>query len=100
EDIREGALDSEIWPAMYIPFNQSPDTFYSVVVRTSVSEQSMLPAAVEAVDEIDRGIVTLEERTMHDQIGYSPTAYLHRSSAWLVGGFAAVSFSLNVGWPF
>ena len=27
-DIREGQLDSEIWPAVYYPFNQSPDSTY------------------------------------------------------------------------
>lgn len=31
-DIKEGPLDSEIWPAVYYPFNQSPDSSYSLVV--------------------------------------------------------------------
>ena len=34
-DIREGQLDSEIWPAVYYPFNQSPDSTYALVVRTT-----------------------------------------------------------------
>ena len=33
DDIKEGQLDSEIWPAIYYPFNQSPDSYFSVVVR-------------------------------------------------------------------
>ena len=33
---------------------------------------------------------------MRDQIDLSPAAYMHRSSAWLVGGFAAVALLLSV----
>jgi len=33
---------------------------------------------------------------MVDRINDSPAAYLHRSSAWLVGGFAALAFLLGV----
>ena len=33
---------------------------------------------------------------MTDRISDSPTAYLHRSSAWLVGGFAALALLLGV----
>jgi len=96
EDLREGTLDADIWPAVYVPFNQSPETDYSVVVRTSLSEQSMLPGLVDAIHKIDGGIVTLEEKTMREKIDDSPSAYLHRSSAWLVGGFAAAALLLSV----
>jgi len=34
-DIREGMLDSEMWPAEYLPFNQAADPELSLVVRTS-----------------------------------------------------------------
>ena len=96
EDIREGGLDTEIWPAVYSPFNQGPETDYLVVARTSRSEKSLLPEMVDTMHGIDRGIVTLEEKTMRDQIDLSPAAYMHRSSAWLVGGFAAVALLLSV----
>ncbi len=33
---------------------------------------------------------------MSDRINDSPSAYLHRSSAWLVGGFAALALLLSV----
>ena len=33
---------------------------------------------------------------MSDRIDDSPSAYLHRSSAWLVGGFAALALLLGV----
>ena len=96
EDIRNGSLDSAIMPAIYYPFNQSPDTYFSAIVRTLQDEQSLLPAMVAAVREVDPGIGTMEEATMTGRINNSPSAYLHRSSAWLVGGFAFVALLLGV----
>ena len=81
EDVKDGSLDSEIWPAVYYPFNQSNETYLSLVARTSQSEKSLLPTMVAAVHEIDPGIGTLDEATMADRINDSPTAYIHRSSA-------------------
>jgi predicted permease len=96
DDIREGSLDSKIWPAEYLPFNQSPDTFFAVVVRTSQAEQSVLPTLSRAIREIDPSIGIASEETMNSRIDSSQTAYLHRSSAWLVGGFAALALLLGV----
>lgn len=96
DNIREGSLDSEIWPAEYLPFNQSPDTEFSLVVRTSQSEQSVLPTLTAVIHQINPGIVTVNSVTMNDRIHDSPSAYLHRSSAWLVGGFALLALLLSV----
>jgi len=96
EDVKDGSLDSETWPAVYYPFNQSTDTYFSLIVRTSQNEKSLLPTLVAAVHEIDPGIGTMNETTMADRINESPTAYLHRSSAWLVGGFAFLALLLGV----
>jgi|tagenome__1003787_1003787.scaffolds.fasta_scaffold20990031_8 macrolide transport system ATP-binding/permease protein len=95
-DVRDGALDAEVWPAVYHPFNQSPETYFSLVVRTSQSEGSILPALVAAVHEVDPGIATKDEATMTSRINNSPSAYLHRSAAWLVGGFAGLALLLGV----
>jgi len=96
EDVKDGSLDSETWPAVYYPFNQNPDTYFSLIVRTSEDEKSLLPTLVAAIHEIDPGIGTMNETTMADRISDSPTAYLHRSSAWLVGGFAFLALLLGV----
>ena len=96
EDIREGPLDSTIWPAEYLPFNQSPDVYFSAVVRTSQSEQSVIPSLAACVRGIDPGIVTFRGAAMRELISDSQSAYLHRSSAWLVGGFAILALLLGV----
>jgi predicted permease len=96
EDVKDGSLDSEIWPAAYYLLDQASDTYFSLVVRTSQSEKSLLPALVAAVRQIDPGIGTLDETTMAERINDSPTAYIHRSSAWLVAGFASLALLLGV----
>jgi macrolide transport system ATP-binding/permease protein len=96
EDIREGSLDSDNWPTEYLPSNQSPDTYFSVVVRTAQAPQSVLSTLDSVVHQIDPGLGTIGEATMEQRIHGSSTAYLHRSSAWLVGGFAALALLLSV----
>jgi len=96
DDVRESSLDTETWPTIYVPFNQSPENYFSVVVRTEQAEESILPTLDAIVREIDGDIGTRREATMTQLINESPTAYLHRSSAWLVGGFAALALVLGV----
>jgi predicted permease len=96
DDVKDGSLDSNVWPAIYYPFSQSPDTYFAVVVRSAQAEQSLLPTIVAAIHGIDPGIGTMDESTMNGRINESPTAYMHRSSAWLVGGFAFLALLLGV----
>jgi macrolide transport system ATP-binding/permease protein len=96
EDIRDGSLDQEIWPAVYHPFAQSADTYFNIVVRTSQPEAALLSSIVNAIHEVDPGIGTMQEMTMAGKINNSPSAYMHRSSAWLVGGFASAALLLGV----
>jgi macrolide transport system ATP-binding/permease protein len=94
-DVKEGSLDSEIVPAIYFPINQNLDTYVSLIVRTSQPEGPMLPSLVAAVHEIDRGLGIVGETTMPLRIDDSQTAYLHRSAAWLVAGFAILALLLG-----
>jgi ABC-type antimicrobial peptide transport system permease subunit len=96
EDVRDGSLDAEIWPAVYYSFTQSPDSYFSLVARTSQNEASTLQALVNAIHEVDSGIGTLRESSMAERINNSPSAYMHRSSAWLVAGFASLALLLAV----
>jgi predicted permease len=96
EDVKEGALDSESLASMYLPFNQNMSNSFYVIVRTSQAEQTMLPTLAATIHQIDRDIATSDAATMNDIINDSQSAYLHRSSAWLVGGFAALALLLGV----
>jgi macrolide transport system ATP-binding/permease protein len=96
DDVRESSLDTDTLPAEYQPFKQSTDTFFGVVARTSQDAASVLPAIDAVIRKIDPGIGTQDESTMVQRMNDSPTAYLHRSAAWLVGGFAALALLLGV----
>jgi macrolide transport system ATP-binding/permease protein len=93
-DVRDGALDQAIMPAVYYPFAQDPDTYFSLVVRTSQDGQSLLPLLGATVHQVDPRAGTEGEGTMEDHI--SSSANLHRSTAWLVGGFAALALLLSI----
>jgi macrolide transport system ATP-binding/permease protein len=96
EDIKDGALDSEIWPAEYHPLNQDPSTYFRVIARTSQRPEAVLPALGPAIHRLHPDVGADAEATMEGLINRSMTAYLHRSSAWLVGGFAAMALLLGV----
>lgn len=96
DDVRDGPLDAKIWPAVYYPFNQSPNGGFSVIVRTSQAPGAALPSLVAAVRKVDRDTGIFNLATMEEHVNSSPSAYLHRSSAWLVGGFAGLALLLGI----
>jgi predicted permease len=96
EDLKEGPLDIETKPVMYAPFDQDAQNSFYVVVRSTLPEQMLLPTLVAAVHQLDPNIATSDETSMSVRLHDSSAAYLHRSSAWLVGGFAAVALLLSV----
>jgi macrolide transport system ATP-binding/permease protein len=96
EDIKEGELDTTNRPIMYIPFNQNMWAAFNLIVRTSQAEQSMLPAMAATIHQIDPEIATSNAATMNELIADSQPAYIHRASASLVGGFAALAMVLGV----
>jgi macrolide transport system ATP-binding/permease protein len=96
EDIKEGQLDSQNLPVLYNPFNQNADTAFELAVRTSQDENAILPTLTATIHDIDPQIVASQGATMTTLINNSMSAYIHRSSAWLVGGFAALALILSV----
>lgn len=96
KDIRDGALDSEIWPAEYRPFNQDPGNYFSLLARTKGNPESILPALRRAVRHTHPEVGLRDESTMERVIANSMSAYIHSASAWLVGGFAGMAFLLGI----
>jgi macrolide transport system ATP-binding/permease protein len=94
-DIQEGQLDAAPRGAMYLPYNQNPSSYFAVVVRTSQVEDSLLPTLAATAHQIDPGLAVFNVATMGERIHDSPSAYLHRSAAYLVGWFAAVALLLG-----
>ncbi len=95
EDFKEGALDDEQQLVVYYPFNQDASSGYEMIVRTSQEEHTILPALTATIHQLNMDVGVEQGSTMTDQINDSQTAYFHRSTAYLVGGFAALALVLS-----
>jgi len=95
-DVREGALDAEIWPAEYEAIYQGPGNFFAMAVRTSQDEKSMLPLLVSTLHKVDPNLGVYGEQTMRQQMDSTQATLIHSFSTWLVGGFAAMALVLSV----
>jgi predicted permease len=95
-DIREGQLDMSIRPAIYAPYYQNPAQDFALVVRSELEKDVLMRSIKDAVHAMDPALVPYGEKSMTEIMQDSPTAYLHRSSAWLVSGFAGMALLLGV----
>lgn len=95
-DIHEGPLDSPLQPVIYAPVAQETWTRFYAVVRTTVPPEEMGRAFNTAIARIDPALTVFPPQTISQLIHDTPAAYLHRSSAWIVGGFAAMALLLGI----
>ena len=96
DDIKEGPLDKQVQPAIYTPFDQGAEGNFYVVVRTGQQPQAVLSTLIATIHQIGPAVMTSHAETMTERIDQSESASLHRSSAWVVGGFAAMALLLGV----
>ncbi|HEV8260853.1 MAG TPA: FtsX-like permease family protein, partial [Burkholderiales bacterium] len=94
-DMKDGPVEMSERPAAYVPFEQAGG--FALVVRTSRSERTMFPTLVTAIRELRPGLAIAGQMTMTDRMNQLPSMHVHRSSAWIVGGFAAMAFLMSVG---
>jgi predicted permease len=94
-DMKDGPVEMPARPAAYVPFDQAGG--FALVVRTSRSERTMFPTLVTAIRELRPGLAIAGQMTMTDRMNQLPSMHVHRSSAWIVGGFAAMAFLMSVG---
>jgi ABC-type antimicrobial peptide transport system permease subunit len=96
DDVREGPLDADASPAEYFPINQARQNSFALAVRTQQDPGALLPLLVSTLHQIDPNLGVSDEATMSAKIDSTQAALLHRFSAWLVGGFAAMALVLGV----
>lgn len=92
-DLKDGPLETPVLPAAYVPFDQPG---FGLVVRASGDERALFPSLARAIRDVQPGLLIQGPTSMTERIDRQPSASLHRSSAWLAGGFAAVAFVLSV----
>ena len=94
-DVKEGPLDTPAKPAVYVPFEQAPDQYFSLVARTEQRPEALADTIVGAIQQLDPEIVVYRVQTMDDRIQRSPAAFFHRYPAWLAGSFAIIALLLG-----
>ena len=92
-DIKDGPPETPAHPSAYVPFDQAG---FALAIRTSQPEHALSAPLAAAIHEIRPDALVGRVTTMAERINRLPSASLHRSSAWLVGGFAATAFCLSV----
>jgi macrolide transport system ATP-binding/permease protein len=91
-DIKDGPPETPAHPSAYVPFDQRG---FALVMRTA-SERALFPLIVAAVRGVSPDALIGEVTTMAERTNQLPSTSLHRSSAWLVGAFAALAFVLSI----
>jgi hypothetical protein len=86
DDVREGPLDIDSWPAEYFPINHARQNSFGLAVRTQQDAATLQSLLVSTLHQIDPNLGVSDETTMTAKIDATQVALLHRFSAWLVGG--------------
>ena len=94
-DIRIGALEREMRPAMYLPASQLSDwCCLSSVVRTKVDPLSLELSVRQLVSSLDKDIPVTQVRTMEDLLSTQLAA--PRFAMVLISTFAGLALTLTI----
>jgi predicted permease len=92
-DERTSTLDGTTRPGVYVPIEQSPTTFLSIVVRSAVEPASLSRAIARAIREIDPNQAVTDIRTL-EQIKRESAAST-RLRTTLIAVFAGLALLLS-----
>jgi predicted permease len=91
-DVREGALDQAIAPAIYIPVEHRASSGMYLIVRSSIDARALMGAVQRKLHEIDRDLPLSEVRTLSAVMQTSVAG--HTLTASILGTFAALALVL------
>jgi putative ABC transport system permease protein len=94
-DVKQKGLNRETQPHAYEPFAQAPSQFMTLVVRTSVEPNSLVPGIRSKVFEIDNELPLQSVRTLDRMITNSISQQKFISA--LLAVFAGVALLLAIG---
>lgn len=91
-DARYRTLRDDPAPMIYVPHAQSFMPRMSLIVRTAVAPESMIPALTSLASSLDADLPLFQVRTMRERMQASLA--VERLLAWLLAGFAALAVFL------
>jgi ABC-type antimicrobial peptide transport system permease subunit len=92
-DVRAEGLASPTIPESYIPYAQLPFAPMSIVARTVVDPQSLVPTLTKTVQSLDRDLPLLHIKTLDQYVAESVEDT--RFETVLLGAFAAMALLLT-----
>jgi putative ABC transport system permease protein len=93
-DEKVTTLDGVTTPVVYFPYLQDPSQMMSVVVRAAGDPANLVAAVRGEVRALDPLLPVYGEMTMEELINDSPSTFLRRYPALLIGAFAAIAIAL------
>ena len=88
------SLDVKITPIVYSSYLQDSSSQFSVVARTTTDPTTVISAVRSEVRALDSDLPIFAETTMEQLISNSPSTFLRRYPAFLIGAFAIASLCL------
>jgi putative ABC transport system permease protein len=83
-------------PLIYGPNDRSPNTFLSLLVRTSGDPLAFVGAARAALQQVDSQLPMIQPATLEQIAAQSPSVFLRRYPSYLLGAFAALALVLAI----
>jgi putative ABC transport system permease protein len=93
-DTADASLDSSDEPALFCPFAQDTNSYIDYVVRVAGDPVAVLGQVREALRGVDPQLFSIQPLTMEQIIDQSPSVFLRRYPAYLIGSFAALALLL------
>ena len=90
-DEQLGPLDAKLRPAVYLPYDQGPNSGMSLIVRGTVTGNDIS----RVVKQFDPTIPVFEIETMEGRMARAPWMFVRRFPALLVGAFAGLALLLT-----
>ena len=93
-DMRHRSLDDAVWPELFVPFEQAPSPWITVLVR-GAGDPTALAAPIRGVAQgIDPGQPLFDIELLADRVGKSLAE--RRERAGVLGAFAALALTIAV----
>ena len=90
----EAGLDGADEPSLFLPFAQDANSFIPYIVRTAGNPANAVSAVRASLHTLDPQLVMIQPFTMDQIIAQSPSIFLRRYPAYLIGSFAALALVL------
>jgi predicted permease len=89
-------LDAKMHPIVYDTFDQAPNTYFSLAIRTKQPPETLANTVEKKVHDLDSQVAVSNVASMAQIIGDSPTMLLRKYPAYLLAGFAGTALLLAV----